>query len=328
MSPGLAFAFLLAGAQAGAQGRSTVVAVGTATRSGYEEVGVVGWGEGCSVAVRYLRYPPEGEGLRGVPDAFRIGTLTLAPDAETQTERWTYASDSGRGWSPEDMAAAAAHLRDEGRHDRKGTVERLRAGRVAEQPGLAELLTSTAVFQTDPPLGGFPARFRFSAVYYSPLVSCGLFDFADRRSPGDGHRLVLARLPEPGARRARSRAHVTNALLLYRNDGDLTAAEAELAVASAMDPAYPLARYHHALLLSLHGRFNEALDSLKAAVSRDGAFALQARKAPELEALKDDPRLAAVLAAAPPPRERRPPPGSPEPPKPERKSAAPERRRY
>lgn len=328
MSPALALAFLLAAPDARAQGRTTVIPVGTATRTGYEEVGVVGWGEGCSVAVRYMRYAPEGVGLRGIPNAFRIGTISLAPDAAVQSERWMVSSDDGRGWSPEDMAAAAAHLRDAGRHDRKGTVERLRSAHVADQPGLAELLTSTAIFQSDPPLGGFPERYRFAAVHYSPLVSCGLFDFVDRRSSQDGHRLVLARLPEPGARRSRARAHVSNALLLYRNEGDLTAAEAELAVASEMDPAYPLARYHHALLLSLHGRFNEALESLKAAVSRDGSFAVQARKAPELEALREDPRLAALLAAAPAPRERRPPPGSPEPAKPSPKSAAPERRRY
>ncbi|TPW21406.1 MAG: hypothetical protein FD126_720 [Elusimicrobia bacterium] len=328
MISGLALALALAAPGALAQGRSTIVHVGTATRSGYEELGIVGWGEGCSVAIRYLRYPPEGVGLRGVPDAFRIGTITLSPDAAEQKERWVYASESGRGWAPEDMDKTAAYLRDQGRHDRKGTVEHLRSARVADQPGLQALLTSTAVFQSDPPLGGFPERYRFTSVYYSPLVSCALFDFTDRRSPQDGHRLVLARLPEPGVRRSRARAHVTNALLFYRNEGDLTSAEAELAVASAMDPQYSLARYNHALLLSLHGRFNEALASLKVAVTRDGAFAVEARKAPELEALKDDPRLAALLAAAPAPRQRRPPPGTPEKPQPEKKSAAPERRRY
>lgn len=328
MTPVLALAFFLASPDASAQGRPQIIAVGTATRTGYEEVSVIGWGEGCSVALRYLRYPPEGVGLRGVPDAFRIGTITLAPDASEQKERWLYASESGRGWAPEDMAKTAEYLREELRHDRKGTVEKLRSARVTDQPGLKALLTSTAVFQSDPPLGGFPERYRFSSVYYSPLVSCALFDFTDPRSPQDGHRLLLARLPEPGVRRSRARAHITNALLFYRNEGDLTAAEAELAVASAMDPQYSLARYNHALLLSLHGRFNEALDSLKVAVTRDGAFAVEARKAPELEALKDDPRLAALLAAAPAPRQRRPPPGTPEKPKPEKKSAAPERRRY
>lgn len=334
MTPALALLALFAAPDALAQGRNTFIAVGTATRSGYEELSLVGWGEGCSVAVKYLRYPPEGFGLRGIPDAFRIGTISLAPDGTAQVERWMYSSDRGRGWSAKDMEAAAERLRDQGRHDNKGTTERLRKGRVGDQPGLEALLTSTAVFQADPPLGGFPERFRFLAVHYSPLISCALFDFADPASPRDGHRLVLARLPEPGVRRARARAHVTNALLLYRHDGDLTAAEAELAVASAMDPNYALARYHHALLLSLHGRFNEALASLKAAVTQDGAFAVEARKAPELEALKNDPRLKALLAAAPPPRERRPPPGEaaergarPAPP-PERKSAAPERRRY
>lgn len=327
MSPGLLLAALLA-APAAAQGRNTFVAVGTATRSGYEEVRVIGWGEGCSVGVEYLRYPGEGMGLRGIPDTFRMGTISLAPDASVQAERWIISSDGGRGWSAKDMETAVERLRDRGRHDKNGTVERLRAARVADQPGLEALLMSTAVFQSDPLLGGFPERYRFSAVYYSPLISCALFDFYDFRSPRDGHRLLLTRLPEPGVRRSRARAHVTNALLFYRNDGDLASAEAELAVASAMDPQYPLARYHHALLLSLHGRFNEALESLKVAVMREGTYAVEARKAPELEALKDDPRLKALLAAAPKPRERRPPPGSPEPPKPVKKSAAPERRRY
>lgn len=333
MDPGLLLAALLA-APAAAQGRNTFIAVGTATRSGYEELSLLGWGEGCSVALKYLRFPPEGTGMRGIPDAFRAGVVSLAPDGTAQTERWTLDSASGRGWNAKDMDAALARLKDEGRHDRRGTTERLRRGRVADQPGLERLLTSTAVFQADPPLGGFPERFRFAAVHYNPLVSCALFDFVDPDSPRDGHRLRLARLPEPGVRRARARAHVTNALLLYRNEGDLKAAEAELAVASAMDPHYPLARYHHALLLSLHGRFNEALESLKAAVTRDGAFAVEARKAPELEALQDDPRLAAILKSAPAPRPRRPDPAEPgapaaaEKPKPERKSVQPDRRRF
>ena len=328
MTPAVLAVLFALSPDASAQGKNTYIAVGTATRSGYEEYAVVGWGEGCSVGLKYLRFSPEGVGLRGIPDTFRAGTISLAPDAGAQVERWMMDSAAGRGWDAGDMDATIARLKDEGRHDRKGTVERLRDGKIGDQPGLAKLIVSTDIFQSDPPLGDFPDKYRFKTVYYSPLVSCALFDFVDSASPRDGHRLRLVRLPEPGARRARARAHVTNALLLYRNEGDLTAAEGELAIASAMDPQYALGRYNHALLLALVGRFNEALDSLKVAVNRDGAYAVQARKAPELEALKDDPRLEKLLSSAPKPRERRPPPGSPEPPKPEKKNSQPDRRRY
>lgn len=303
MTQALFLALALA-ASADAARAPIYVAVGTATRTGYEDFAVLGWGEACSVAVQYLRYPPEGAGLRGVPEAFRVGIISLPPNAEAQEEHWTYTSDKGQGFSSENLTRVVAALRDEGRHDRPGTQERLRYSRVADQPGLASLLFSTAVFKADPPLDGVPERFRFRAAHYSPLGSCALFEFIDPASPRDGLRTQLARLPEPGVRRARARAHVNNALLLYRNDADLTAAEAELAIAAAMDPKYPLGRYNHALLLTLHGRFDEALESLKVAIKRDGTWAEEARRATEFEPLREDPRFLALLAAAPPPRRR------------------------
>ncbi len=327
----LLLALTLFAAPARAQSVPKLILVGTATRSGYEELSILGWAGGCSVGMQYLRYPPEGQGMSGVPDAWRLGTVALPPDAAEQVETWSYTSSHGHGYAREDMAAAAAVLKDAGRHDRRGTVERLRYGRVADQPGLEGLLMSTAVFKTDPPLGGFPERFRFSEVHYSPLGSCALFLFQDIRSPRDGYRTKLVRLPEPGVRRVRARAHVTNALLLYRNDADITGAEAELAVASAMDPGYPLARYHHAVLLTLHGRFEEAIESLKVALKRDPSWAAEARRAGEFEPLQGDPRFKAILAAAAaaPPR---PPRGTPGPkteqPAPTRRSGQPDRRHY
>ncbi|MBI3300074.1 MAG: hypothetical protein HYZ75_18055 [Elusimicrobia bacterium] len=309
MTSALLLAFSLA-APASAARTPVLVAVGTATRTGYEEFSVLGWGDACSVAVRYMRFPPEGAGLRGVPDAFRAGLMSLPPDGDAQVEDWIYSSDKGTGYASENMSRVVEDLRGERRHDRPGTAERLRSAHVADQPGLETLLNSTTVFKSDPPLGGFPERFRFAAVHYAPLGSCALFEFVDPATPRDGLRTKLVRLPEPGVRRARARAHVTNALLLYRNETDLTAAEAELAVASAMDPQYPLARYNHAILLTLHGRFNAAIESLKAAVKHDGAWAEEASRASEFEPLREDPRFKAVLAGAPPPR-RRPEPKRP-----------------
>ncbi|MDE2293764.1 MAG: hypothetical protein KGL53_16915 [Elusimicrobia bacterium] len=278
---------------------TTVVEVGTATRTGYEEFSVLGWGQGCSVALEYLRYPPQGQGLSGIPDAFRVGTLTLAPDADAAKERWVYDGSSG-GFSRRTLRAAEARLRGPERYERPGTVERNRWAPVADQPGLAALLTSTEAFHTDPPLTGLDPRFRFKDVYYSPLLSCALFVFKDPDSPHDGTRWRLARLSDPGVRRKRARAHVSNALLYYRNRADLYSAEAELAVASDMDPRYALARYYHAVLLTAYGRFDEALASLKVAVQQDGIWARQAREAPEFDPLRGDERFQAVLAAAAP----------------------------
>ncbi|MBI2362058.1 MAG: hypothetical protein HYV15_01565 [Elusimicrobia bacterium] len=215
-------------------------------------------------------------------------------------------------------------------------MESLRFRRVADQPGLESFLMSTASFKTDPPLAGIPERFRFSRVYYSPLGSCALFMFQDAANPRDGIRTVLARLPEPGIRHARARAHVTNGLLFYRNEADLGAAEAELAVASAMDPRHGLARYHHAVLLTLHGRFDEAIASLKAAVARNGEYADEARRAPEFEPLRADTRFTRILDSAPktrktapaPPRPREPGQAAEAAPPPVKKKGAPERRRF
>lgn len=289
-------------APADAAPRPYLVRGGTATLTGYEEFSHLGWGDACSIAVKYLRFPKEGVGMRGIPDAFRVGIISLGPQDDKQAERWTYASDKGTGYSPESLAAVSEELRDKGRHDQAGTVERLRFRRVADQPGLEDFLMSTAAFRTDPVISGIPDRFRFSAVYYSPLGSCALFLFQDAGNHRDGIRTVLARLPEPGIRHQRARAHVTNGLLFYRNEADLAAAEAELAVAATMDPRYGLARYHHAVLLTLHGRFDEAVASLKAAVARNAEYADEARRAPEFDALREDGRFLAILASAPPAR--------------------------
>ena len=321
-------------APAHAATRPYLVRGGTATLTGYEEFSHLGWGDACSIAVQYLRFPKEGVGMRGIPDAFRVGIISLGPGEDKQTERWTYSSEKGTGYSPESLAAVAEELRDKGRHDRAGMVERLRQRRVADQPGLEDFLMSTDSFKTEPVISGVPDRFRFSAVYYSPLGSCGLFLFQDKDNPRDGIRTVLARIPEPGVRHLRARAHVNNGLLFYRNDADLVSSEAELAVAAAMDPRYGLARYHHAVLLTLHGRFDEAIESLKAAVARNAEYADEARRAPEFDALREDSRFLALLKAAPAVRRRAPPQGRPGEPSqetaspPVKKKGPPDRRRF
>jgi tetratricopeptide (TPR) repeat protein len=100
-------------------------------------------------------------------------------------------------------------------------------------------------------------------------------------------------------RRRRARAHVTNGILLYKEEMDIYSAEAELGIAADMDSDYPLALYYHAQLLSTHGRYDKALERLKAAVKLKPKYKEKAWKADEFESLRRDLRFQAIVEKKP-----------------------------
>ncbi|MFH1724413.1 MAG: tetratricopeptide repeat protein [Elusimicrobiota bacterium] len=290
---------LLLAPPAVARPATLIVEQGTRTVAGYDEFLFLGWNDACSVAIQYFGYPPAGQGLQGIPDRWRIGSFTIPPDDVDEEIYWAYRWKEGRHWDRTASEKATEKLLREG-YTVSGRVETIRDAPTADQPGLDEILHSTATFEIAYRMTWPPSQYRLTHVHYSPLGTCVFFVFRDLTAPRDGYRTKLARIHNPGVRRKRARAHATNGLLLYKQGVDLYAAEEELAIAVATDPDYPLGRYYHAMLLALHGRFEESLEDLKEAVARDPRYAKKAEEAVEFESLYRDQRFKAIVEGARP----------------------------
>lgn len=288
---------LLLASRAGALEAPPITRSERQSLTGFEELRFLGWGEACELALSFLRYPPLGEGLQGLPAEWRIGTLAIPPGGGRTVEDWGYRSDGSAEWSAAEAGAETDALSKDG-FTKPGFVENVRDARVADKPGLSELLLTTAPFETAHPVRWPPPPHVLARIHYSPLGTCALFIFKDRGSAKDSYRTVLARLKDPGVRRRRSRGHVNNGLLLFE-DSDLYGAQEELAIAAAADPAYGAARYHHAALLTALGQDDEALAELKAATAANPAYAARARKAQEFSGLRRDQRFLAIVEPKP-----------------------------
>ena len=206
-------------------------------------------------------------------------------------ENWVYASGPELVWQNDTTIQLSDRLTRQG-YSRKGGVETVREATMS--PELEQVLRTTAAFKLEGS-GAWPERrFTLHQIYYSPLATCALFLFHDKASARDSYRYKLARVDNPGIRRVRARAHISNGLLLYGNS-DLYGALEETGIAAAMDPIYPSACYHYALLLAAHGRFDEALGELKAAFRLEPDLKEKARKALEFKDLRKDDRFKALL---------------------------------
>lgn len=260
-------------------------------KEGYEDFTFIGWSEACAVAVQHVRYPAEGQGIEGEPNWSRVGAITLDPEEIEPEIQWTQEQEGNLSWRKVNANDAIERLVRTG-YNKPGHVETIREESSAKKPGVDFILRSTATFQIRHYTPWPPAPFSLSKVFYSPLGTCGLLLF-HRRAAVDAFRYKLLRL-KPDIRRLRAKAHVTNGLLLYKGS-DLDGALAELAIASDMDPNFALARYSYAHFLALAARFDEALEHLQAAVNIDRHFAERARKAPEFEDIRSNPRFISIL---------------------------------
>lgn len=256
-----------------------------------EEFSFLGWGPSCSAALRHVKYPDKSEST-GEPKEWRIGSVSIPPDASKPREDWVMASAQSRFWDPSLAGNTAQRLSRN--HPQRGYVETVREAPLGPSPELAGLILTTAPFQTPPTRWPGPP-FALRTVYYHPLGTCALLLFKEAGAgPKARFKWNLVRVLNPGVRKQRAHAHATNGILLYTKSSELDGAMEELAIAAHMDPNYPPARYHHALLLAAQGRMDEALPELKAAVKLDPKLAEEAWDSAEFELLRDDKRFLAI----------------------------------
>ncbi|MFH2202093.1 MAG: tetratricopeptide repeat protein [Elusimicrobiota bacterium] len=265
---------------------------------GYDELIFLGWNNACSVAFQYFNYPPVGDGLRGVPDNWLVGRLTIDPGTVDVQTQWVDRGESSLAWDPNRVNKMTEELIRTG-YAPAGTVETIREAPVYERAGLRHILHSTAAFQLGYLTKWPEPQFKLSEIHYSPLSNCAFMIFRNSWTPRDSYRYKLIRMLNPGVRRNRARAHVTNAIFLYKEKMDIYAAEEELSIAAEMDPEYPLALYHHAAMLSNHGRYEEALGRLEAAIKFKPEYAAKAQEDVEFERLWKDLRFHKIVGKRP-----------------------------
>lgn len=263
-------------------------------RFGYEEAQVIGWNDACSVAIRHFRYPPSVEGAQVEPNWGRLGTVSLAPDRSRPTTRWALQIKEGLPFSKGYELAAGEQL-SRGGYKKPGFVERVRLDPVAEGRDLESVIKTTASLRVGYSVGYASAPYALTRIHYSPLGNCAFLVFQKPGYPPQVYKYQLVRVPIE-ARRRRAEAHLTNALLLYKKASDTYGALEEAEISSGMDPRLSEARYHHAVMLAVHGRFDDSLKELHEAVVLDGRWAKAAREAIEFEDLWKQARFKQALA--------------------------------
>lgn len=271
-------------------------AAGAAHAVDYETFSVLGWKYGsCSVALTHFGYPALGAAAVEEPVLVRVGRLTIAPGRVDAKADWLIANEGAYAYYASDVKNASNKLAAAG-YVKAGFSETVRPDPVGAQPGLEEILRSTAALAASA-ARGWPNRqdYRISEIRYSPLSECALILYNLKDTKKDIFEYVLTRIASPQARQVRARAHVENALVLL-NAGGIEAAAAETAIAARMAPEYALARYHQAMLLCLTGALTEALDELETALKLDPKFKSQARQERNFETLFKDRRFKGLTA--------------------------------
>lgn len=258
---------------------------------GYEEVVVLGWNAGCSIAIRHFRYPAVAEGSQADPASGRMGTVTLEPDQTRAMAQWALQVKEGSPYTSHYAQATQDNLARAG-YSKPGSAERLRNARAASSE--FETLNSTSSLEVNYTLGWATAPYKMTRVHYSPLGTCAFVVFERPGVPPNLFKYQLARVPLE-VRRKRAKKHVAHALALYHRHSDLDGALEETEIAATMDPRLAEARYHYSALLATHGRFDEALKELREAALLDARYVKVATEAVEFEDLRKQPRFKKAL---------------------------------
>jgi hypothetical protein len=261
----------------------------SALTADHEKFEYLGWNKQCSVAFAQYVYPKLGEAMVDDPIETRIGTLTIPPAGQLPVPAPTLSLTGPRSWEPAQAVKAKAKLKKDG-WSLQGFTETLRPEPVVELRDLPRLLLSTDTFRTR--AQGFPQKpWRLSTIYYAPFASeCALLLYTQGEGKKMFYKPMLIRVGNPIIRDDRALAHITNGLLLLER-GDAPGALAEERIAAVMDPEYGPARYHHAALLTLNGKFEPAIDELAEAVRIEPLNGPKAKKDRDFDGLRWHPRF-------------------------------------
>lgn len=258
-----------------------------------EELSVIGWNKACSVAVAHLAYPRLGQAVVGEPIAARIGALTIPPGAEDFTTDWKTDWAGANTWQAGPARKAMQNLIAAG-YDHRGFLEEIRPDPIAPGRGLEELIRSTATLGLRATKDWPATDWRMARIDYNRLATCALVIFEKKQDGKPFYRYVLARLYNTQVRAERSRAHLTNGLLLF-GAGELPGALAETGIAVSLYPEGPANHYHHGAMMALSGHLEGSIAELGQAIKLKPEYRAQALKDQDFEAVAKHPRFRALM---------------------------------
>lgn len=254
-----------------------------------EKLDILGWGDGCSVAVEHYGYPPPGPFLEDDPIMARIGVMSMAPGAAKETDQWMISLHGNTAWRKKEADKVLEFLNKKG-YTKPGVVEEIGLNPVVDQRDLPRLLNTTDSLKATPGRAWPDKNWRWTEIVYEPLSTCALFIYELRGTGKPLYNYLLVRIGSNSARADRALAHLTNALLLL-DKGDLNSALSESEIAARLEPDNASMRYHHAALMTLSGIVEPAVDELEAAIKLDSKYRARARKDKDLDDLRWHPRF-------------------------------------
>jgi len=255
----------------------------------HEKFDILGWGDGCSVAITHYGYPPPGQYLEDEPVMSRIGTLSIAPGKTKEKDDWLISLHGPSTWRPKEADKALSLLAQRG-YSKPGLIEQIAQSPVVAARDLPRLLNTTEALKASPGNAWLDHSWRWTSIVYEPLGTCALFTYEKRGMEKPFYNYLLVRINNPAARADRAQAHLTNAILLL-DKGDLDSAVLESELAARLEPNDALMRYHHAALMALSGVVEPAIDELEAAISLDAQYKAKARKDKDFESLRWHPKF-------------------------------------
>ena len=246
-----------------------------------EDYKIIGWNDACGVAVERYAYPRFGQAIYGEPITTRVGTIAIVSATPVVQTNWMLEADGPNTYDRAAIERIRKQLKKIG-FEKPGFPERIRLdAKTSDKPGTSDIIFSTATLEARP--AEWPSsEWRWRAAHYNPLTTCALMIF---ERPGERFKFVLTRIYNPSSRSDRARAHTTNGRNLF-DEGDLEGALAEAKTGAELAPELAATRYHHAAMLALSGRDEEAMSELRAAVSRDSRFAAKAADDLDFDSLR------------------------------------------
>ncbi len=248
-----------------------------------EEYKIIGWNDACSVALEHYAFPKLGEAIQDDPVMTRVGTLSITAQKPAAETRWALEADGANTYDEPAIRRIRRELREAG-YNRTGFDEIIPASATAGPPGSVEIILSTAVLGARS--GSWPdaQQWRWGRAHYNPLGTCALLVY-EKIGERDRFQFLLTRIDNARARSDRGRAHATNGRRLFHN-GDLDGALAETEIGAKLAPELADTHYHHAAMLALTGRIDDAMRELLISAKIDRRFVEKAAKDEDFDSLR------------------------------------------